>query len=66
MSASTKETTKVKITITDTSPKKSPIIPSKNKKIANAMMVVKMADNIAGSTSITPSTAACSGVFPFS
>ncbi len=43
MSASTKETTKVKITITDTSPKKSPIIPSKNKKMANAIIVVKMA-----------------------
>ena len=43
MSASTKETTKVKITTTDTSPKKSPIDPSKNKKMANAMMVVKIA-----------------------
>ena len=42
--ASTNDTTNVKITITDTSPKNSPILLSKNKKIENAKIVVIIAE----------------------
>ncbi len=52
--------------MTDTSPKNSPIRPSKNKKILNAKIVVKIAETMAGNTSTTPSIAACSGDLPFS
>ena len=66
INASTNETTKVKITITETSPKNSPILLSKNRNIENANIVVIIAEIIGGNTSIVPSTAACTGDFPFS
>ena len=54
------------ITTTDTSPKKSPIVLSKNRKSENAKIVVTMADKIGGITSRVPSIDACTGDFPFS
>ena len=64
MSASTKDTTRVSITTTETSPKNSPILLSKNKKIEKAKTVVIIADIIGGITSRIPSIAACTGFFP--
>ena len=66
MNASNKENPKVSITTMVTSIKNSPILPSKKKKVLKAIMVVKMAEVIAGITSIVPSMAACTLVFPFS
>ena len=66
ISASTNDTTRVRITITETSPKKLPILPSKNRNIEKASMVVIIAEIIGGITSIVPSTAARIGLLPFS
>ena len=62
--ASIKETDKVSITITETSLKKSPILPSTKKKVEKAMIVVKIAEIIGGITSIVPSIAAFTLDFP--
>ena len=43
-----------------------PTSPASNNKVENAIRVVIIADTIAGRTSIVPSTAACSGLFPSS
>ena len=56
--ASIKEIDKVSITTIETSPKNSPILPSKNKNNANAKIVVIIADTTGGITSKTPSIAA--------
>ena len=64
--ASTKETTKVKITITETSLKNSPILLSKKRNNEKAKSVVIIADTTGGITSMVPSIAAWIGVFPFS
>ena len=66
INASTNETTKVSITITDTSLKNSPILLSKNKNNENAKSVVIIAETTGGITSIVPSIAASTGDFPFS
>ena len=55
---SIKEIDKVSITTIETSPKNSPILPSKNKNNANAKIVVIIADTTGGITSKTPSIAA--------
>ena len=60
------ETNKVKITTVDTSPKNSPIRPSKKKKVAKAIIVVNNADTTGGNTSMVPSIAALIGDLPFS
>ena len=54
------------MTIIATSPKKFPISPASTNSVEKAMRVVRIAETIAGITSIVPSTAACSGVFPCS
>ena len=56
----------VKITIRATSPKKSPTSPSSTINAENAIIVVIMAETIAGITSIVPSIAASAGDFPCS
>ncbi len=66
MSASTNETASVNITTTDTSPKNSPIRPSRKRKIPKANTVVTIAETIGGITSMVPSIAACIGSLPFS
>ena len=66
INASTNDTTKVAITTVDNSEKKSPARPSTIKKKLNATMVVKIAENTAGITSIVPSTAARMAFLPFS
>ncbi len=44
----------------------SPSLPSMKKKAENATIVVKIAENIAGRTSMVPCTAACILFLPFS
>ena len=64
--ASTRDIVSVKITIKATSPKKSPTSPSNKSRDEKAMIVVIIADTIAGKTSNVPSIAASSGDFPCS
>ena len=64
--ASIKETDSVINTMTETSPKNSPILPSKNKKVEKANIVVNIAEIIGGITSRVPSTAARTGDLPLS
>ena len=58
MSASTNDIVNVNITINATSPKKSPTSPSSRSKEENAIIVVIIADTMAGMTSRVPSIAA--------
>ena len=66
MSASTNDIVNVNITINATSPKKSPTSPSNKIRDEKAIIVVIIAETIAGITSIVPSIAASSGVLPCS
>jgi hypothetical protein len=54
----------VRITIIATSVKNSPILPSRKKKVLKAIIVVKMAEVMAGITSLVPSSAADIGSLP--
>ena len=58
INASIKETVNVNKTITETSLKKLPILPSTKNKVEKAIIVVKIAETIGGITSIVPSIAA--------
>ena len=58
MRASIKEMLRVRSTMTETSAKKFPILPSRKKKVEKATIVVKMAEVMGGITSIVPSMAA--------
>ena len=66
MSASTNDTKRVMITIIATSPKKLPTSPASNSNVANDMIVVIIAETIAGNTSRVPSTAESAADFPLS
>ena len=64
--ASIIETNNVKVTTVAISPKNSPILPSKKKKVEKAIIVVSNAETTGGNTSIVPSIAALIGDFPIS
>ncbi len=66
INASTNEILRVAITTKASSPKKSAILPSRKKNEEKAIIVVRMADTMAGTTSMVPSMAACIAFFPFS
>ena len=66
ISASISDTISVIITIMATSPKKLPTSPASNSNVAKEIIVVMMAETMAGNTSSVPSTAESAADFPLS
>ena len=66
INASISETINVMITIMATSPKKLPTSPASKSNVAKEIIVVIIAETMAGNTSSVPSTAESAADFPLS